>query len=215
MLLASIFLLNTLTMLTNTYADRSTKDDERFRTGSLCDLNTGLQSAPLTQLFSVAKLYKALVRPIYRMKNGLNKCHKWQHWMGEVENGVVKFTLVSPTTFVHDCWIKYTLGWHFRNWLRSGFVLNFHGFFLQGRCIFPKRRSFFLYGEVILLTEDVCISKEHVRIFSEKRHFLRTSYVLLRNVGGPVHSCFHRLTNPFCIVKVKSMWAVWNVNMKW
>ena len=43
MLLASILLLNTLTMLTNTYADRSRptlKDDERFRTRLVCDLNT-------------------------------------------------------------------------------------------------------------------------------------------------------------------------------
>ena len=131
-----------------------------------------------------------------------------------VEWGEVGNLHWCPTTFIHDCWIKYTLSWHFRNWFRSGFVLNFQGFLLQRRCIFPKRRSFFLNGEVIRFTEDVCISKEHVRIFSEKRHFLRTSYVLPRKVGGPVHSCFHRLTNPFCIVKVKSMWAVWNVNMK-
>ena len=42
MLLASIFLLNTLTMLTIAHANRSRptlKDDERFRNGLVCDLD--------------------------------------------------------------------------------------------------------------------------------------------------------------------------------
>ena len=150
------------------------------------------------------------------MKNGLNKCHKWQHWMGGswkwLNGGKLEIYIGVPPHL--SMIVEYTLGWHFRDWFQSEFVLNFQGFLLHRRCIFPKRRRFFLYGEVILFTEDVCISKEHVRIFSEKRHILRTSYVLLRRVGGPVHSCFYRLTNPFCIAKVKSIWALWNVNMK-
>ena len=61
MLLASILLLNALTMLTNTYADRSRptlKDDERFRTGLVCDAT---MNAKLTMNINLTKLLKTNV----------------------------------------------------------------------------------------------------------------------------------------------------------
>ena len=84
------------------------------------------------------------------------KCHKWQHWIVGSWKWRCEIYIDAPcTTFGIDCKIEYTLGWPFKDWFQRGFVLNF------------QRRRVFLYGEVILFTEDVCISKEYC-IFSRK-----------------------------------------------
>ena len=100
-----------------------------------------------------------------RMKNGLNKYHKWQYWMGGSWKWRCKIYIGVPPHL--SMIVEYTLGWHFRDWFRSGFVLNFQGFLLQRRCIFPKRRSFFYTGKWYY-SRKMFVFPRNMRVFSRK-----------------------------------------------
>ena len=139
------------------------------------------------------------------------KCHKWQHWIvGSWKWRCEIYIGVAPHLFM-NCWIKYTLGWNLGDWFRSGFVLNFQGFLLQRRCIFSKEKESFLYREVILYSRKMFVFPRNIAYFLGEATLSTDKLRVTAESGWPRAQLF---SNQFFIVKVKSMWAVWNVNMK-
>ena len=132
------------------------------------------------------------------------KCHKWQHWIvGSWKWRCEIYIGVAPHLFM-NCWIKYTLGWNLGDWFRSGFVLNFQGFLLQRRCIFPKRRSLFYMGKWYY-SRKMFVFPRKIAYFLGKATLSTDKLRVTAESGWPRAQLFW---NPFCIVKVKSMWAV-------
>ena len=108
------------------------------------------------------------------------------------------------TTFVHELLNKIYTGLEFGGLIPERICFKFPGISSTEKMYFSKEKEFFLYGEVILFTEDVCISKEHC-VFSRRSD---TFYGQATCYCGKWVARAQLFSNQFFIVKVKSMWAV-------